>query len=158
VSAREWLCTAGLALAVACLSAASVATASGCAALQYVLPIVTDIIADAIAAGGTLDRASSLVDAMLSRPSDAQLRERAVAAIERCRAALKVALSAAKGGRAATDEDYDAAFAEFRAAWRDLEDAIGPLGLVRMPGDLGGGTSAVESPDAAMTRAEQRAR
>lgn len=94
---------------------------AGCAPFLSVLPAVISAVADAIP---ILDQVERWIEGHATEPTQ---RDRALAAVDRCRAALVT--DARKARLASSGAEADAAFGDFRSAWRELRAE-----LAAMPG------------------------
>ena len=96
---------------------------TACAPVIRALPQIVSVITDASA---TIQLIDSAVSAWFARHPDVkpEVRDQYRAAYERCLIALNVANHAAAGAGALDQQEVDAAFAEFRAAYLALRDLL----------------------------------
>lgn len=97
-----------------------------CAAVVASLPTIVAAVTDGLM---VVDSIKQFVDTYFKVQPNAALESKVEIAITRVRQALHVALRATKGTEKLTQEQVDAAFAEFRAAYTELLVLVGPLGV-----------------------------
>jgi hypothetical protein len=104
-----------------------------CATVAAHLPSVIAAVTDGVMVLDTIDR---FADAYFSsHGADPRTQAKVDGAIERARAALNAALRAAQGAEHLTQEQIDAAFADFRAAYAELLALVAPLGVRQGTGE-----------------------
>lgn len=97
-----------------------------CAAVVASLPTIVAAVTDGLM---VVDSIKQFVDTYFKVQPNIALEGKVEIAITRVRQALHVALRATKGTEKLTQEQVDAAFAEFRAAYAELLVLVGPLGV-----------------------------
>lgn len=116
-------------LLVILVSFCSVVTATGCAAVIPMIPKIASVITDAIAILQIIDGA---VQEFFRTHPDAppELRARYTALHAKSLAALNAANHSLEGVEDLDQNQVDAAFAEFRAAYLELRDFLASEGLM----------------------------
>jgi hypothetical protein len=108
-------------------------TLFGCAELISFLPKVISIVTDAQL---ILDKIEDHANAFFAVSPDPKLQRGVDQALDRCRTALSVALRTTHGAENLTQKDVDAAFDNFRKAYKNLLVLVQPLGVMEgAPGD-----------------------
>lgn len=114
----------------------SVSVLGGCAGLQKVvdaLPTVIQYVQDANMILDAIDRAAVPV---LAIKGDPDLSNKYAAAMDVARRTLQVALRTAKGGQNLSEDEVDAAFADFRAAYANLTSLLQQNGMMNTAGAM----------------------
>ena len=130
---------------------------SGCAAFGAVigaLPTITQLVQDAML---VLDQIDSTARPFFEREENADLLREYDRRMFQAKKTLQVALRASEGGQKLNDEEIDAAFAEFREAYKDLLGLLRDSGLMSAEGGMktsSGVDIDVEAP-LAVTRVEE---
>jgi hypothetical protein len=116
-------------LGILALAFASLVTLPGCPEFWRVLPSIVSAVTDAIL---VLDQVESFVGAYFAANPNPEQQKKVATAIGKCRNALTVAQRATKGVDKLGQEEVDAAFAEFRAAWVELSALITGIPGIRV--------------------------
>jgi hypothetical protein len=103
------------------LALASLVTLPGCPEFWRVLPKVVQVVTDAIL---VLDQAEEFSRAYFAANPNPDLEKKVAKGIAKCRSALGAAQRAASGTEKLGQEQVDAAFADFRAAWVELSGLL----------------------------------
>lgn len=104
----------------------------GCSTLAAALPILTDVIAKVTDGIQILDQIQAFVDRYFAaHPNEAQ-QKKVGQAIATTRSALNVALRTSRGAKELSDEQADAAFADFKVAYKELLSLVGGLDGVKV--------------------------
>lgn len=114
----------------------SVSVLGGCAGLQKAvdaLPTVIQYVQDANMILDAIDRAAVPV---LAIKGDPDLSNKYAAAMDAARRTLQVALRTAKGGQNLSEDEVDAAFADFRAAYANLKLLLQQNGMMNTAGAM----------------------
>jgi len=107
---------------------------AGCGAtLGTILATVLTVVTDAAL---IVDQVQDFIDIYFDGKPDPALQAKITAVIAKCQVALDMATRAARGGQALNGKDVAAALAEFQAAFADLMELVGPLG-VKVAGTAG---------------------
>lgn len=130
------------------LAAVLALSSSGCAAIGAALPGIIAAVTDGAAIIDAIERFVS--NYFLSHP-DPEAQKRIGEAVLKCRVALNVALRSAQGASKLSDEQVDAAFADFKVAYLELIGLTKPYGVVPAGGNRlraapGGGVLEVPEP------------
>jgi hypothetical protein len=107
-----------------------------CAPILSALPTVIAAVTDGMQIVDMIEQHADL--ALDQTGTDAAIKQRVHEALTRAKAALNAALRAAQGAEQAGKLDQasvDAAFADFKAAYRDLLEVVQPFGI-KETGDL----------------------
>lgn len=102
-----------------------VATA-GCAAVGAALPHIIAAVVDGVQ---VLDTIYAFVQQFFAKHPDADTQAKVEAALQKCRAALNVALRTAEGADGVANAQTDAAFEAFKQAYLELIALVRPLGV-----------------------------
>ncbi len=135
------------------LLAFSLLFVAGCPQVIRALPTVVSTVQEAAMVLDTIEDFSR--GYFVVKP-DAEKQKKVSQAIAKCRAALSATLHATSGAQEFDQKDYDASFAEFKKAYEELLNVVGPLG-VRQAGALSaaptGDSLEVPGPDTIASRA-----
>lgn len=99
---------------------------SGCAAFVSALPKVIAAVTDALQ---VVDAIEDFVKTYFQIKPNGPLEMKVDAAIKRTKQALNLALRTTNGADKLSQDQIDAAFAEFRAAYAELLNLVEPLGV-----------------------------
>lgn len=111
----------------------------GCAGLISLLPKAIAIVTDAQM---ILDRIEDYSDAIFSVQPNPRAQRNVEQTLDRCRTALNVALRTTTAAKSLSEEDVDAAFEDFRKAYKNLLTLVEPLRVKEgEPGDKLAATS-----------------
>lgn len=106
---------------------------TGCAELLTFLP---KVIAGVTDAQMVLDKIEDYVDALFTVQPNPKLQRSIDIAMDRCRTALNVALRTTSAAKELSEADVEAAFSDFKKAYRNLLVLVEPLGVTEgAPGD-----------------------
>lgn len=123
-------------IVVTALAASLSLGATGCSTFfEKVLPVVAKVITtvqDAEQILNKLDRAAQLYFAASPDPEQQAKFERAMG---KARSALNAATRAANGMEKLDQQAIDTAFADFKVAYQEVLNVLGPLGVARQQGD-----------------------
>jgi len=109
-------------------------TGSGCSAVQKVVdafPTVIQYVQDANMVLDAIDRA---VVPLLALKGDPEFNHKYAGAMDAVRRTLQVALRSVEGGKNLSEEEVDAAFVDFRAAYVQLRVLLEQSGLMNSAG------------------------
>lgn len=104
----------------------------GCGALAAVVPVLTDVIAKVTDGMQLLDQIASFVDRYFAVHPNPAKQQQVNAVIDKARSTLNVALRTSRGAKELTDEQADAAFADFKVAYQEVRRLVGSLEGVRV--------------------------
>lgn len=114
-----------LVLLCACLGA----PLGGCAAVMPLIPQIVSIVTDAMVVMGIIDNAAQ--EYFRSHPNvDPMVRAKYVQAFQKAMVALNAAQHALRGAEDLDQKQYDAAFAEFKAAYQELLALLEKQGMM----------------------------
>ena len=124
------------------LSLALSLSVAGCAAALPIIATVLRYVDDAALILQTID---DHADLFFTQHPNEELQRRYTDVMTRARSALHLALRAERGANQLSDDEIDAAFAEFRDAYKELLRVTAPMG-VRQATDPGDGRMAAPAP------------
>lgn len=105
---------------------------AGCAGLVSLLPKVVSIATDAAM---ILDGIQAFVSSYFVAAPNPELQAKVDDAITDCRVSLQIALRTADGAESLSRSEVDEAFDAFKAAYLELMQLVGPLGVKQaLPG------------------------
>lgn len=133
-------------LVVALCLACSLAVFPGCKELIPLIPKIVAVLADATS---TLQIIDTAVEEWFDQHPDVDPKVRAEYRLlyAKCHEALNGANHALQGAEDLTQNDYDAAFAEFKAAYIQLRDLLYREGIASTDGKLGAAGATVDVPE-----------
>jgi len=106
----------------------------GCASLQKIPEVVSDaaaeILRDVQEAQQIIDVLHALATSFFLLHADPAMQANVEQGFAVVDLALNVAIRASVGAKSASDNEYDLAFANFRAAWMDLSSLLKSLGIM----------------------------
>jgi len=103
---------------------------AGCAAVMPLIPQIVSVVTDAMVVLGIIDNAVG--EYFRSHPDlDPVVRARYVQAFQKAMTALNAAQHALRGAEDIDQQQYDAAFAEFKAAYQELLALLEKQGMLR---------------------------
>lgn len=114
---------------------------SGCAALSAAVPVLAEVANAATNAGAVLDVVEDAAAAFFTARPDAGKQLAVARAIQDCRLALAAATATAQGAKDLDAKQADAAFTQFRDAYKHLAALLEDVG-VTSGGKFGGPTGA----------------
>lgn len=134
----------GRRLAVLVLASVCLVTLPACPAFFAALPQIVAVVTDAIL---VLDQIEEFCASYFAKSPNVKLQTDVANALGKCRNALVAAQRVAKGTEKLDQEQTDAAFADFRAAWTELSALLtgipglrvqraGETTLTAAPGEL----------------------
>ncbi len=127
-------------LLLAFLALVAIPTAtSGCAALSAAVPVLAQVATVATNAVSVLDAVEDASDAFFAVKPDAGKQAAVDRAIADCRLAIAAATATAQGAKDLDAKQADAAFAQFREAYKALAALLDDVG-VTSGGKFGGPT------------------
>lgn len=112
---------------------------SGCAALSAAVPVLAQVANVATNAVTVLDAVESASEAFFTVKPDAAKQAAVARAISDCRLAIAAATATAQGAKDLDGKQADAAFAQFREAYKNLSALLEDVG-VTSGGKFGGPT------------------
>ena len=102
----------------------------GCAAVMPVIPQIVSVVTDAMVVLGIVD--SSVQEYFRTHPDlDPAVRAQYVDVYQKALRALDAAQAALRGVEQLDQKQYDAAFAQFKAAYQELLDLLEQKGMLR---------------------------
>lgn len=107
--------------------------AMGC---PQMLPVITEIATAIADAGQWIDIISAAARIFFALRPNAELEQKVNAKIGQARLALNAALRTTHGAKALGQSDVDAAFADFRAAYKELIELTQSAGIVAKDGTV----------------------
>ena len=131
---------------------------SGCAAFAAVagaLPTVIQLVQDAVL---VIDQIDSAARPFFEKEENAEFLKEYDEKMFVAKKSLQIALRASEGGKKLSDEEIDAAFADFRDAYKDLLGLLRDHGLMSEAGAMkasSGVSIDVEAPLALTLRSEK---
>lgn len=108
-----------------------VVSTGGCAAL---VPVLSKVVAAVTEAGQILDMIDASVRSWFARKPDPELEKDYARAMGAARLALSAALKTTTGVERLSQEDVDAAFADFRQAYGDVVALLTAAGVAKPAG------------------------
>jgi hypothetical protein len=109
-----------------------------------VLPILSSVIAAITEAGQVLDAIDIAAQRHFANTPNKSLEEEYGLAMSKARLALSAAMRTAKGAEKLDQQKVDQAFADFRKAYQDVIELLGPYGIVATSQDGNYGTTGVQ--------------
>jgi hypothetical protein len=100
---------------------------TGCGAVAL-FPAIAAVVADATAVLSIIERA---VDSWFAHKPNPELHAKLNTALSETWSALRVATAATQGAENLTQEEYDAAFADFQTAYQTLHDMLKRNGILK---------------------------
>jgi len=114
---------------------------SGCAALGAAVPVLAQVATVATNAVSVLDAVEDASDAFFAVRPDATKQAAVDRAIADCRLAIAAATATAQGAKDLDAKQADAAFDQFRSAYKNLALLLDDVGITK-GGKFGGPTGA----------------
>lgn len=122
---KTWLARLGLVLSCSCVAVPTV----GCAALLSSLPAISAVVTDAMSVLEVIDAGAR--DWFRSHPDLGQVQQAYLDAYAKAVNALNAANHVLAGATHITQEQFDAAFAEFRQAFAELRNVLELNGILQ---------------------------
>ncbi len=129
-------------LLIACFALLFVPSTTGCAALSAVVPVLAEVATVATNAVAVLDVVEDAADAFFTARPDAAKQAAVDRALADCRLAIAAATATAQGAKDLDGKQADAAFDQFRTAYKNLQALLDDVGITS-GGKFGGPTGPV---------------